>query len=97
MLVILSDIDGLYDKNPVEHSDASLISLVEDITDSIKAIASGAGTSRGTGGMITKITAAEIATGAGIDMFILNGKDPDIIYDLADGLKVGTLFRARKD
>lgn len=97
LLIILSDIDGLYDKNPSVNPDARLIPLVEDITDEIKAIASGAGSARGTGGMITKISAAEIAVGAGIDMFILNGSDPDIIYELADGGKVGTLFRARKD
>lgn len=97
LLIILSDIDGLYDSNPAVNPDARLISLVEEITEETRAIASGAGTSRGTGGMITKITAAEIATEAGIDMFILNGADPDIIYELADGGKVGTLFRARKD
>lgn len=97
LLIILSDIDGLYDKNPSVNPDARLIPLVEDITDEIKTIASGAGSARGTGGMITKISAAEIAAGAGIDMFILNGSDPDIIYELADGGKVGTLFRARKD
>ncbi len=97
MLIILSDIDGLYDKNPSVNPDARLIPLVEDITEDIKIVASGAGTSRGTGGMITKISAAEIATAAGVDMFILNGKDPAIIYELADGGKVGTLFRARKE
>lgn len=97
LLIILSDIDGLYDKNPAVHADAKLISLVEGVTDSIKALASGAGSARGTGGMITKLTAAEIANDAGADMFILNGADPDIIYDLLDGGKVGTLFRAKKE
>lgn len=97
MLIILSDIDGLYDKNPAVNPDAKLIPLVENITNDIKEVASGAGTMRGTGGMITKISAAEIATAAGVDMFILNGKDPCIIYELADGGKVGTLFRARKE
>ena len=97
LLIILSDIDGLYDKNPSAHPDAKLISLVEGVDDSIKALASGAGTSRGTGGMITKLTAAEIANGAGIDMFILNGAEPEIIYELLDGKKVGTLFRAKKE
>ncbi len=97
LLIILSDIDGLYDKDPSKNEDARLISLVEEITDEIKSVASGAGSKRGTGGMITKITAAEIATKAGIDMFILNGSEPDIIYELLDGGIVGTLFRARKD
>ena len=69
LLVILSDIDGLYDKNPSHNPDAKLIPLVEGVDDSIRALASGAGSERGTGGMITKITAAEIANAAGTDMF----------------------------
>ncbi len=97
LLVILSDIDGLYDKNPSQNPDAKLIPLVEGVDDSIRALASGAGSERGTGGMITKITAAEIANAGGTDMFILNGADPDIIYELLDGAKVGTLFRAKKE
>ena len=96
LLIILSDIDGLYDGNPNTNPDAKLISLVEGVTDEIKSLASGAGTSRGTGGMITKLTAAEIANAEGIDMFIMNGSEPDIIYDLLDGGKVGTLFRGKK-
>ncbi len=93
LLVILSDIDGLYDSNPSTPG-AKLISRVEGITDEIKAAAGGAGTSRGTGGMATKLAAAEIANGAGIDMFILNGSDPFIIYSLLDGEKTGTLFKS---
>ena len=94
LLVILSDIDGLYDDNPTVNPDAKLIPMVEGITDEIRALASGAGTDRGTGGMITKISAAEIAGEAGIDMFIINGADPAIIYRLLDGEHVGTLFKA---
>lgn len=97
LLIILSDIDGLYDANPAENPDAKLIPLVEGITDEIKALAAGAGSSRGTGGMITKLTAAQIANDAGIDMFIINGADPDIVYNLLDGEKVGTLFKSGKD
>lgn len=93
LLVILSDIDGLYDDNPNTNPDAKLIPVVEEVTDEIKALASGAGSDRGTGGMITKLTAAGIANGAGIDMYILNGADPDIVYSLLDGNSVGTLFK----
>lgn len=96
ILVLLSDIDGLYDDNPNTNPNAKLIDFVEDIDDNIRALAGDAGSARGTGGMITKITAATIATEAGIDMFIMNGSDPDIIYDFVDGKKVGTHFKAKK-
>jgi len=92
LLIILSDIDGLFDKDPKE-PDAKLISRVEKVTDEIKTLAGGAGSSRGTGGMITKLAAAEIINNAGTDMFILNGSDPFILYDLLDGKCVGTLFK----
>lgn len=94
LLVLLSDIDGLYDANPNTNPDAKLIPLVEKVDDSIRALAGNAGSNRGTGGMITKLTAATIANEKGIDMFILNGADPDIIYDLLDDKKVGTLFKS---
>jgi len=94
LLIILSDIDGLYDSNPMNNPDAKLIPLVEEITDEIKALASGAGSDCGTGGMITKLSAAEIANGSGIDMVIMNGAEPDIIYNLLDGENIGTLFKA---
>ena len=94
LLIILSDIDGLYDSDPRENPDAKLISQVDTIDASIEALAGGAGTSRGTGGMITKIHAAQAANDAGIDMIIANGADPDILYDIADGKSVGTLFKA---
>lgn len=95
VLIILSDIDGLYDKNPKTNKDAKLICEVNGITDEIRALAGGAGTSRGTGGMITKISAAERANKAGIDMIIINGDDPLKIYDALDGNCEGTVFLAK--
>lgn len=92
MLVILSDIDGLFDGNPKDNPDAKLIPVVNEITDEIRGLAGGAGSGLGTGGMITKIHAAEIAMGAGIDMAILNGRNPSVLYDLFDGKDVGTIF-----
>jgi glutamate 5-kinase len=96
ILVLLSDIDGLYNDNPNTNPNAKLIDFVEDIDDNIRALAGDAGSARGTGGMVTKITAATIATEAGIDMYIMNGSDPEIIYDFVDGKKVGTHFKAKK-
>lgn len=96
LLIILSDIDGLYDSDPRENANAKLIPVVEKIDDSIIALAGGAGTERGTGGMITKIHAAEECYDAGIDMIIANGQDPDILYDIMDGKNVGTLFKSQK-
>lgn len=93
LLVLLSDIDGLYDKDPHKNDDAKIIEQVDFIDDNIRALAGGSGTSRGTGGMVTKIAAAEIATSAHVDMIIANGADPEILYDIFDGKKVGTLFK----
>ena len=95
-LILLSDIDGLYDGNPHDNPDAKLIPLVEEIDDYIESIAGGAGSRRGTGGMATKIAAAKIATKAGCAMCIMNSKDMLKIYDLLDGKSVGTLFTAKK-
>ena len=96
LLIIMSDIEGLYDKDPRTNTDAELITVVDKIDDGIKAVAGGAGTALGSGGMITKIHAAEIATGSGIDMVILNGKNPKVLYELFDNKQVGTLFVAKK-
>ena len=93
LLIILSDIDGLYSANPSENPDAKLIPLVTEITKEIEMVAGGAGTSRGTGGMATKITAAKIATSAGVDMVIANGENPRVLYDIIEGTPVGTLFK----
>ena len=95
LLLILSDIDALYDDDPRSNPDAKPIPVVEKITPEIEAMAGGAGTSLGTGGMSTKITAAKIATNAGIDMIIMNGKDPEKLYDLFENKEIGTLFKAQ--
>lgn len=95
LLINLSDVDGLYDRDPRKHPDAKLISRVDALDDTVLAMAGGAGTERGTGGMATKLTAARTVVDAGIPMFILNGKDPTILYDLLDGKHVGTYFAAK--
>lgn len=95
LLLILSDIDALYDDDPRSNPDAKPIPLVEEITPEIEAMAGGAGTSLGTGGMSTKITAAKIATNAGIDMVVMNGRDPEKLYDLFEDKEIGTLFKAK--
>ncbi len=96
LLVLLSDIDGLYTADPKSDPDAKLIETVEAITPEIRALAGGAGSNVGTGGMVTKLNAAEIATDSGCDMIITNGFDPDILYDIVEGKPVGTRFISRK-
>lgn len=96
LLIIMSDIDGLYDKNPREFKDARLISRVECITDEIEHYADGAGSLLGTGGMMTKIKAAKIVNSHGIDMLIINGSRAENLYDVFDGKIIGTLFAAEK-
>lgn len=91
LLVLFSDIEGLYDKDPHKHKDARLIERVFDI-DEVRPLAGGAGTSVGTGGMVTKLDAAELATEAGIHMIITNGENVDALYNILDGVSVGTLF-----
>ena len=95
-LVILSDIDGFYDADPHADPGARLIERVDRITDELRACAGGAGR-RGTGGLVTKLNAAEIATAAGIPMYIINGSRPELIYDLRDGKSVGTFFAANEE
>lgn len=95
-LILLSDIDGLYTANPSVDPNATLVPLVETLDDRLMETAGGAGSSRGTGGMITKLLAAQLVTGAGIDMYIMNGKNPQKLYDLMDGQPVGTRFAAHK-
>lgn len=94
LLINLSDIDGLYDKDPRRFSDAKLISRVDGIDEHVLSMAGGAGTARGTGGMATKLRAAQIVLEAGIPMFILNGKEPTILYELMEGKQIGTYFSA---
>lgn len=96
LLIIMSDIDGLYDKNPREFKDARLISRVECITGEIEHYADGAGSQLGTGGMMTKIKAAKIVNSHGIDMLIINGSRAENLYDVFDGKIIGTLFAAEK-
>jgi glutamate 5-kinase len=94
LLVILTDIDGLYDRDPRAYNDASFISYVDEISDSIEDSAGGEGTKRGTGGMRSKILAARIATVAGIDTVIANGSTPRVMDDILSGAATGTLFAA---
>ena len=91
-LIILSDIDGLFDSNPAENPEARLIPVVEKIDDRILSICGSAGTSRGTGGMVTKVHAAQIACKVGIPTVVMNGSAPQDIYKLIDGRQTGTLF-----
>ncbi|MED9978354.1 MAG: glutamate 5-kinase, partial [Faecalibacterium sp.] len=96
-LVLLSDIDGLYTANPHTHPDAKLIPLVERITPEVLALADGAGSALGTGGMSTKLRAAQMVTAEGADMVIANGSHPELLYDIADGRPAGTRFAGRKE
>ncbi len=95
LLVLLSDIDGLYDADPRTNAEAKLIRQVERITPELKKMAGGAGTWRGTGGMATKLTAAELATAAGVEMIITNGARMEGLYDIMEGREVGTRFLAQ--
>ncbi|WP_346745989.1 glutamate 5-kinase [uncultured Campylobacter sp.] len=97
LLVILTDIDGLYDKNPSVFADAKFINLVENLDDSVRAAAGAEGSKFGTGGMRTKITAAQMTTKNGTHLIIANGADPRNIVRAAQGSEVGTLFLAGKN
>lgn len=97
LLVLLSDIDGLYTADPRSDKNATLISEINEITPEIYALAGGSGSALGTGGMSTKLNAAETANEAGIDMVIANGASPDILYKIVDGVPVGTRFSGRKN
>lgn len=97
LLILLSDIDGLYTADPRKDPDATMISVVENITDEIMALGGAQGSSLGTGGMATKLRAACIATGAGCDMVISNGEHPENLYDIIDGKAVGTRFRSGRN
>ena len=94
LLILLSDIDGLYTADPHKNADAELISEVHELTEDILALAGDAGSSLGTGGMQTKLRAARITTEAGCDMIIANGAEPGLLYDILDGKPVGTKFYA---
>ena len=91
-LVILSDINGLYDADPRLYPNAKLINRIEEIDETVYALAGGAGSRRGTGGMKTKLRAAALATAQGIDTIITNGEAPETLYEIVKGNKAGTLF-----
>ncbi|MCI6022366.1 MAG: glutamate 5-kinase [Candidatus Faecivivens sp.] len=96
LLILLSDIDGLFTADPHKDESAQLIREVHAITPEIIALAGGKGSSLGTGGMATKLKAASIATEAGIDMIIANGAHPEQLYDIMDGKSIGTRFFGRE-
>jgi len=96
LLILLSDIDGLYDADPKTHPEAKLIGRVTAVTDELRIAAGGAGTWRGTGGMTTKLDAAVLAMEAGIDMVITNGAYMETLYDIIEGREIGTRFTAKE-
>ncbi len=93
MLVILTDIDGLYDSDPRINQDAKLISHVDKVTDELLAIAGGSGSNRGTGGMQTKLHAVSFVNKFGCDAVIVNGSNPEVLYEIAEGRPRGTFFK----
>ncbi|MDE7311154.1 MAG: glutamate 5-kinase [Eubacterium sp.] len=97
LLVLLSDIDGLYTKDPHKCEDAQLIPLVEQITPALVKLADGKGSSLGTGGMVTKLHAAEIVMEHGVDMIIANGARPRKLYNIVEGEPVGTRFLGKTE
>lgn len=97
LLVLLTDIDGLYTADPHKDKNAELISVVEELTPEIIVLGGGAGSSLGTGGMATKLHAAQIATAEGIDMQIINGSRPLDLYEVIGGKIVGTLFCGKNE
>ena len=97
LLILLTDIDGLYTADPHTDPTATRLTEVREITPAIEAMVGGAGSELGTGGMATKIAAARIATAAGVTMVIANGNDPAVLYDVVEGKPVGTKFVAKGD
>lgn len=96
LLILLSDIDGLYSADPKTNKTAHIIRSVNEITPELEGLAAGAGSSFGTGGMVTKISAAKITLAAGIDTIITNGDEPSIVFEVLEGKEVGTHFIAEK-
>ena len=98
LLILLSDIDGLFTDDPHKNPDAKFIDVVESLDDNLKAMGKGStGSNVGTGGMAAKLVAARMATDAGADMVITNGNDVNHIYQVLDGEDIGTLFLAHKN
>ena len=96
LLVLLSDIDGLYTADPRKDPAARLIPVVEEVTPQIEALAGGVGSGLATGGMATKLRAAKMVAEVGCDMIITNGERPEVLYDIAEGRAVGTRFVGKK-
>ncbi|MCL2545887.1 MAG: glutamate 5-kinase [Oscillospiraceae bacterium] len=94
LLVLLSDIDAVYDGDPRENANAKPLAKIHAVDDVLRACAQGPGSARGTGGMMTKLQAAEICLTHGIEMVIAHGGEPDVLYDIIDGKNVGTRFLA---
>lgn len=98
LLILLSDIDGLYTDDPHKNPDAKFIDRVDSLTDELLSMGKGTtGSDIGTGGMETKLTAAKIATYSGADMVIANGKDVRVIHRIMEGRNYGTIFKANKN
>ena len=97
LLVLLTDIDGLYTANPRKDPQARRIPYVAEVTDEIRALAGGAGSNRGTGGMATKVRAADIAGAKGIPCCVLSGATPENLYRLFDGEQIGTVFGTKRN
>lgn len=95
LLIILSDIDGLFTSDPHKDSNAVLLHTIKEITSEIEEMTGDSVSGLGTGGMTTKLNAAKIVTESGTDMVIANGNDPDILYDIVDGKDIGTRFIAK--
>lgn len=96
LLIILSDIDGFYDKDPRHNEDSVMLKEVREITKELEDCCGGAGSNLGTGGMITKLMAAEKAMEAGVSMILANGENPEILVDIINGEEIGTLFSGNK-
>lgn len=96
LLIILSDIDGFYESDPRKNPNSRLLSIIEEITPEIERFADGAGTKRGTGGMVTKLKAAKIATKAGVNVVLTNGSHPEAVMDIINGQEIGTVFVGRE-
>ncbi len=96
LLVLLSDINGLYTADPRKDPNAQLVHMVPAVTDEVLALAGGAGSAQGTGGMITKLRAAQMMTESGADMVIANGADPEVLYAILEGAEVGTRFMGKR-
>ena len=96
LLILLSDIDGLYTADPRKDPNARLLHEVPAVTDEIMALGGGAGSAQGTGGMATKLRAAQMMTETGADMVIANGADPEVLYAILEGTQVGTRFLGKR-